>query len=167
MNYNKKQVDLILSVYYRLDVVDSSSESAQDFMTECRKINSCLMGINYTSGYARDVLVRELRVLCKSTSPMLTRSEEVREAYSAIKVGMNCLPVTSNSHNLHIDGHSGTWYVIDTSYYNGYQVFLLEHEEYGDDAACLIVDASGVVIREDVWNGFLELNEGRDDEEDE
>lgn len=30
----------------------------------------------------------------------------------------------------------------------------MEHEKYGDEVACVIVDSTGKVAAEDVWNGF-------------
>lgn len=57
-----------------------------------------------------------------------------------------------------VKGHIGTWYVIDEDYHNGKKVFLLEHEQYGEDAAALIVDQDLNVIMDDVWNGFSDLN---------
>lgn len=57
-----------------------------------------------------------------------------------------------------IEGHVGTWYVIDESIWNGKKVYLLEHEQYGDSAANLIVDESLKVLADDVWNGFEELD---------
>lgn len=60
--------------------------------------------------------------------------------------------------NIKIEGHVGTWYVIDESYHHGRKVYLLEHEQYGDEAACLIVDKELNVLLEDVWNGFEELD---------
>lgn len=57
-----------------------------------------------------------------------------------------------------VEGHVGTWYIIDNCIYDGKRVYLLEHETYGDDAACLIVDEDFNLIMEDVWNGFEELD---------
>ena len=37
--------------------------------------------------------------------------------------------------------------------------FLLEHEEYGDEAAGLIVVEHGRIILDDVYNGLDELSE--------
>lgn len=59
--------------------------------------------------------------------------------------------------NIKIYGHTGTWYVIDESVYKNEPVFLLEHEEYGDEAACLIVKEDLTMLLEDVWNGFDDL----------
>ena len=59
-----------------------------------------------------------------------------------------------------IEGNSGTWYVIGDMYDNDYgKVYLLEHETYGDEAPCLIVDEDLNVILEGVWNGFEDLEE--------
>lgn len=67
--------------------------------------------------------------------------------------------ITNNSDGIRINGHRGTWYVIDTTYFRGQRVFLLEHETYGDMAAGLIVDRTGNIILDDVWNGFTDLED--------
>ena len=63
------------------------------------------------------------------------------------------------------------WYVIAEAQFemtldvNGKPVtipvrcFLLEHEAYGDEAPCLIVDENGSLLLEDVYNGFTDLEE--------
>ena len=56
-----------------------------------------------------------------------------------------------------IDGHRGTWYIIDQTTYKGQKVFLLEHETYGDEAPAIIVNDCLRVIMEDVANGFSDL----------
>ena len=74
-------------------------------------------------------------------------------------------PLDGNSDHISIDGHIGTWYVIDEGRFKApgarYPVrcYLLEHETYGDEAAALIVSACGVVLLDDVWNGFEDLVE--------
>ena len=30
----------------------------------------------------------------------------------------------------------------------------MEHDKFGDEAACVIVDSSGKLVAEDIWNGF-------------
>lgn len=72
--------------------------------------------------------------------------------------------ITRTSDHIEVKGHVGTWYVIDEatyskSDYGRVHVFLLEHEDYGDEAACVIVDADGELIMEDVWNGFGDLED--------
>lgn len=61
--------------------------------------------------------------------------------------------------NIKIEGHIGTWYVIDETEWKGKRVFLLEHETFGDEAACLIVNEKLEIILEDVWNGFDDLED--------
>lgn len=58
---------------------------------------------------------------------------------------------------IEIEGHIGTWYIVDESLYQGKKVLLLEHDEFGDEAACLIVDENMSIVLEDVWNGFDDL----------
>lgn len=59
---------------------------------------------------------------------------------------------------LKVEGHKGTWYVIDEGYYKGKRVYLLEHEQYGEDAACLIVNKDLEILMDDVWNGLEDLD---------
>lgn len=65
---------------------------------------------------------------------------------------------------IRINGHYGTWYVAEEDILhrpNGEEipVYLLEHEEYGDEAAWLCVDDDLNVILEEVWNGKEDLRE--------
>ena len=81
------------------------------------------------------------------------------------------MKLTLTSDHIRIPGHVGTWYVIDDGWYtytpdeNGVpkthrvHCFLLEHEQYGDEAACLIVDETGFILADDVYNGLDELLE--------
>ena len=80
--------------------------------------------------------------------------------------------ITNTSDHIKIEGHRGTWYVIDEGYFvltpdtkHGPKTFyehcfLLEHEQYGDEAPGFIVDQDGKVIADDVYNGFYDLEEG-------
>ena len=61
-----------------------------------------------------------------------------------------------DSYNVTVEGHIGTWYAIDETEVNGEKFFLLEHEEYGDEAACVAVNEQGKLVAEDLWNGFDE-----------
>lgn len=61
------------------------------------------------------------------------------------------------NNNIRIKGHKGTWYVIGKTIYNMKEVFLLESEQYGDEAPSLIVDNELNVILDDVYNGFNDL----------
>lgn len=67
------------------------------------------------------------------------------------------MKITKKSEHVKVDGHRGRWYVIAESWHNSKRVFLLEHERYGDEAACVIVDEAGRLILDEVWNGFEDL----------
>lgn len=80
--------------------------------------------------------------------------------------------ITKNSDHIKVKGHVGTWYVIDEGRFVWIEdtptggsrtvhthCFLLEHETYGDEAACVIVDENGSILLEDVWNGFEDLED--------
>lgn len=72
--------------------------------------------------------------------------------------------ITKESENISIHGHIGTWYVIDQLTDERGSFFLLEHEKYGDEAACLIVNENGHLILDDVYNGFEDLDDVSVDE---
>lgn len=66
-----------------------------------------------------------------------------------------------NRDGIKIEGHRGTWYVInemdvynDATKKEDKRLYLLEHEVYGEDAPHLIVDKDLNIILDDVWNGF-------------
>lgn len=80
--------------------------------------------------------------------------------------------ITRGSGHIRVEGHVGTWYVIDDGRFaltpdtaDGKpltirrHLFLLEHETYGDEAACIIVDEDGKMVLDDVWNGFEDLED--------
>jgi len=64
------------------------------------------------------------------------------------------IKVTEKTDGLSVDGHFGTWHTIDSMKLGETQLFLMEHDEYGDETACVIVDSNGKLLAEDVWNGF-------------
>ena len=57
-----------------------------------------------------------------------------------------------------IEGRTGTWYSIETQVTNHSLYLLLEHEEFGDETEHLIIDHTGELILDDVWNGFDDLD---------
>lgn len=61
-----------------------------------------------------------------------------------------------------VKGHIGTWHSIELAYTKGKKVWLLEHDEYGDEAGMLWVDENLNVIVADVWNGLLDLIESEE-----
>jgi hypothetical protein len=61
---------------------------------------------------------------------------------------------------IEIDGYVGSWYVIDERETEMHgTIYLLEHEEYGDETYCIIIDSNKNILLEDVWNGFLDYEE--------
>ena len=78
---------------------------------------------------------------------------------NAIKDATKENVISEGSDKIKVEGHIGTWYVIDSAIYNGKELFLLEHETYGDETACLIVDSYNNLILEDVWNGFSDYED--------
>lgn len=65
--------------------------------------------------------------------------------------------LNKDSKGIILSGHWGTWYVIDVTSDGKY--FLLEHETYGEDAAHIIVTPTGRIKLEEVWNGFIDLDD--------
>ena len=64
--------------------------------------------------------------------------------------------IHGDSDHIAVEGHIGTWYVIDETEIGGEKFFLMEHEEHGDMAACVAVNEQGKLVAEDLWNGFDE-----------
>lgn len=64
--------------------------------------------------------------------------------------------ITMQSDHISVSQHFGTWYPIDSAEIDGKTYFLLEHEEYGDEAANIIVDEKGILYAQDVYDGFSE-----------
>ena len=64
------------------------------------------------------------------------------------------MKITRESKSIKIEGHVGRWDVIDVGSYEGKEAFLLEHTTYGEDEASLIIDSSGRVLEDEVYNGF-------------
>lgn len=67
--------------------------------------------------------------------------------------------ILADSQHITVSGHFGAWYIIDCMNIMGKTYFLLEHEEYGNDALAVIVDENGMLIMEDVSDGFNELQD--------
>ena len=59
-----------------------------------------------------------------------------------------------------LDGYEGTYYEIDSR--DG--LYLMESEKYGDDVPAVIIDEDNNIVVADVYNGWLDLNEGEDED---
>lgn len=62
--------------------------------------------------------------------------------------------VTEQTSGLMIEGHMGTWHTIGQREYHGERFFLMRHDEYGSEAADIIVSENGTLVAEDLRNGF-------------
>jgi hypothetical protein len=65
-------------------------------------------------------------------------------------------PITANTDKISVEGHIGKWYVINETVHNGKTVFLLEHEEYGDEVSAIAVDVDCNIVCEDIYDDFPE-----------
>jgi len=65
-------------------------------------------------------------------------------------------PITTNTDGIGVKGHIGTWYVVNETVHNGKTVFLLEHEEHGDEVPGIAVDADCNIMCENIYDDFPE-----------
>lgn len=92
--------------------------------------------------------------------PDLAKAEITKHAeHIRSKNDPNRGSVTEKGYQIAVDNYYGTWYVVDAEVINDRKYFLLEHEEYGDEAGYIIVDIDGKSVLDDVWNGFDDLKE--------
>ncbi|WP_418494892.1 DUF3849 domain-containing protein [Enterocloster bolteae] len=52
------------------------------------------------------------------------------------------------------NGHFGTWYTVEAKEISGELFYRMEHEEYGDSVASIIVNQNGELVAEDLEHGF-------------
>lgn len=62
--------------------------------------------------------------------------------------------VDEDTSGLQVYGHYGSWHTIASCKIGGQTYYLMEHDEYGDDTAAIIVDSRGKLILDEVWDGF-------------
>ena len=65
-------------------------------------------------------------------------------------------PITANTGGISVEGHTGKWYVINETVYNDKKVFLLEHEEYGDEVPGIAVDIDCNIVCDGIYDDFPE-----------
>ena len=81
--------------------------------------------------------------------PMISEEQRKHEEKEQKDFEMN-----ADTSGLAVSGHVGTWHTIDQKEVDGHSFFLMEHDAYGDDAACIIVDERGKLVLDQVYNGF-------------
>ena len=83
--------------------------------------------------------------------PMISEEQQKQEAKE-----QKDFEVNRDTSGLAVSGHVGTWHTIDHMEVDGHTFFLMEHDTYGGEAACLIVDEHGKLSLSDVYDGFDE-----------
>lgn len=122
---------------------------------ELAELRASLETINKTSSELITGIDTHFAEIVKERGIDLTAEISVPEQAPNLNKGQ----ITEDGYNIEVDGHIGTWYVIDTEVVDSTKYYLLEHEEHGDGAACIIVDGDGKLVLDDVWNGFDDLKE--------
>ncbi len=54
------------------------------------------------------------------------------------------------------NGHFGTWHTVEAKEISGELFYRMEHEEYGDSVASIVVNQQGELVAEDLEHGFDE-----------
>ena len=83
--------------------------------------------------------------------PMISEEQQRHQAVEQKDFEMNM-----DTSGLAVAGHIGTWHTIDHMEVDGHSFWLMEHDTYGDEAACIIVDNYGKLAIPDVYDGFDE-----------
>ena len=143
--------------YYGIQTAENSLGYIASWskVKELAELRASLETINKTSSELITGIDTHFAEIVKERGIDLTAETPVPEQASDLSKGQ----ITEDGYNIEVDGHIGTWYVIDTEVVDSTKYFLLEHEEHGDSAACVIVDGDGKLVLDDVWNGFDDLKE--------
>ena len=89
----------------------------------------------------------------------------VETAYFVDSYGFKTIPefftqqsvsVNMETDGLAVDRHFGTWHTIDKADVDGASFYLMEHDTYGDDSPCIIVDGKGELVLDKIYDGFDE-----------
>ena len=62
--------------------------------------------------------------------------------------------VNLDSSGIAVSGHYGTWHTIESHNIQGKDFYLMESDDFGADAANVIVDGTGKLVAENVLTGF-------------
>lgn len=73
---------------------------------------------------------------------------------SFIRNGSSGTLISFETTDFHVEGKNGSWLTIDSMIIDGREFFLMEHEEYGADGTYIVLDESGKLIVDSVYNGF-------------
>lgn len=62
--------------------------------------------------------------------------------------------ISGETRGFAVDGHFGTWHTAEVQEINDEQFYRMEHDEYGDSVASIIVNQDGKLVAEDLEYGF-------------
>ena len=136
------------------DKVYSGSTDRKEYVGEVLESLFVKFNLEFPADYrARSMSVSDVVVL---------HENGVDKAYFCDSIGFVEVPqflqadamVTIDTTGLAVDGHFGTWHTVDTKKIDGQDFYLMEHDEFSSEVAAVIVDGTGKVVAEDVWNGF-------------
>ena len=136
------------------DKVYSGSTDGKEYVGEVLESLFVKFNLEFPADYrARSMSVSDVVVL---------HENGVDKAYFCDSIGFVEVPqflqadtiITMGTTGLAVDGHFGTWHTIDTKKIGGQDFYLMEHDEFSSEVAAVIVDGTGKVVAEDVWNGF-------------
>ena len=83
--------------------------------------------------------------------PMISEEQQKHQAAEQKDFEMNM-----DTSGLAVAGHIGTWHTIDHKEIDGHTFWLMEHDTFGDDASCIIVDERGELVLSHIYDGFDE-----------
>lgn len=73
-----------------------------------------------------------------------------------IRINSSGTLITMDTRDYQTEGKSGNWIATDEIIVDGEQFFLMQSEQFGKDAAFLVVSAEGKIIADDCYQGFDE-----------
>jgi hypothetical protein len=127
------------------------------------------MGKHYEHSYSGAYVAYGMRMDRKKTdiNEFISVLQEANETKDKIekylkdneKTKTSKSKITEKSSGIQVEGHEGTWYAIDSLEDGGNKVFLLEHEEYGDETEAIVVNENGEKLFGEVyddWHGHYE-----------
>lgn len=136
------------------DKVYSGSTDRKEYVGEVLESLFVKFNLEFPADYrARSMSVSDVVVL---------HENGVDKAYFCDSIGFVEVPqflqadtmISMDTTGLAVDGHFGTWHTIDTQKIGGQDYYLMEHDEFNSEVAAVIVDGTGKIVTEDVWNGF-------------
>ncbi len=78
-----------------------------------------------------------------------------RENYLQVKESIDDKGIVmEDSVGIEVEQHEGTWHTKEARELNGKTFYLMEHDEFGDSVANVIVDGNGILIAQELENGF-------------